>query len=258
MAQYDKKKVREIEREGRKLYRSEAASWRATDALTAHFAHRIPHIGGYLSYDDGPGVRSIFISKTAVPRVLLTFTLDGQASLESLQTDSVSRPLTAAELALLQLRQAAVAVLEADTAIQFPANTRPNIIPIQDAAGSRVYVLTGPQENNVMLIGNDYCLTFNQQSKLTSSKRLHQNLLPIYFGDRSPANTTASIHSHSPRTGDYITPTDICTLLLYERRTSWQQHYVVSARLVNIWGCERNELTILTRKVWDKLGKHHK
>jgi hypothetical protein len=36
------------------------------------------------------------------------------------------------------------------------------------------------------------------------------------------------MHSHLPETGDFITPTDICTLMPYEKFANWKTHNVVS------------------------------
>src|SRR4051812_2300711 len=51
-----------IVREGSMLYRSERASWIATDGMMQLFSGRADSIGGYLSYDDGPRVTSIFFT----------------------------------------------------------------------------------------------------------------------------------------------------------------------------------------------------
>ena len=63
------------------------------------------------------------------------------------------------------------------------------------------------------------------------------------------------MHSHLPSTGEYITATDICTLMLYEKYPGWKQYYVISPSYVSIWSCEKDELVILTKKAWDSINE---
>jgi len=48
----------------------------------------------------------------------------------------------------------------------------------------KVYVLTGPQQNGVVIFGNDYLLTFDKNNKLTLKKQLHRNIISIKFGGK--------------------------------------------------------------------------
>jgi len=61
------------------------------------------------------------------------------------------------------------------------------------------------------------------------------------------------MHSHLPETGDFITATDICTLMLYEKFTTWKTHYVISKNYVSIWDCKKDDLVILTMQAWKRI-----
>jgi hypothetical protein len=63
------------------------------------------------------------------------------------------------------------------------------------------------------------------------------------------------MHSHLPETGDYITATDICTLMLYEKFAKWKTHNVVSKKYLNIWNCETDQLTVISMEAVDKINK---
>ena len=63
------------------------------------------------------------------------------------------------------------------------------------------------------------------------------------------------MHSHLPETGDFITATDICTLMLYEKFTKWKQHKVVSKNYLNIWNCLTDQLTVISMATIDKINK---
>ena len=43
-----------------------------------------------------------------------------------------------------------------------------------------------------------------------------------------------TIHNHQEETGDFITATDICTLMLYEKFAKWKNHIVVSKKYMSI------------------------
>ena len=64
-----------------------------------------------------------------------------------------------------------------------------------------------------------------------------------------------TIHSHLPETGDFITPTDICTLMLYEKFTKWKQHNVVSQKYLNIWDCLTDNLVVIPMETIKKINK---
>jgi len=55
------------------------------------------------------------------------------------------------------------------------------------------------------------------------------------------------MHTHLPETGDLITSTDICTLMLYQKFAGWISHIVVSEKFMNIWTCESNSLAVIPR-----------
>ena len=56
--------------EGRRLYKSEMASWYGTDIFLAQYKDK-DKIGGYFSYSDKDASKCIFFSKGDTPRVIL-------------------------------------------------------------------------------------------------------------------------------------------------------------------------------------------
>jgi len=132
-----------------------------------------------------------------------------------------------------------------------------NFIPLINGKEKKVYVLTGPQQNGVVIFGNDYLLTFDSNNKLTLKKQLHKNIIPINFGGKEleGKQIEGTMHSHLPETGDFITATDICTLMLYEKFAKWKTHNVVSKKYLNIWNCETDQLTIITMDAVKKINK---
>jgi hypothetical protein len=42
---------------------------------------------------------------------------------------------------------------------------------------------------------------------------------------------------------------------LYKEFVEWKQHYVVSKKYVSIFDLEKEELMIMTKEAWDKIGQ---
>lgn len=240
--------------EGKLLYRSEMASWYGTDLFMAKYTDR-ENIGGYFSYGENDKAKCIFFSKTASPKVIGTITFDSTYNLKTAGVDLAERDFTKTELDLYTIRQLAFKEVNSDTLFKSYKNTSLNLIPIHGEKEKKVYVLTGTSKQGVVIFGNDYLLTFDAGNQLQSKKQLHKNIIPVYFGgeEKQGSKTIGTMHSHQPETGDFITVTDICTLMLYEKFTGWEQHIVVSEKYMNIWNCKTNQLVVLPKEVTDKI-----
>ena len=246
-----------ITREGRILYRSEWASWYGTDIFVAKCASKKELAGGYLSYNSGTGLTNIFFSKGTTPFVLATITFGYDLKSTNYTLDTASRKLTPVEDQLYTIRQAALAKIYADTSFRIYKNTSLNLVPIIIHEVRRVYVLSGSSINGLVVFGNDYLFEFDADNHLISEKKIHKSFIPIKINKASTDTTktdVASIHTHSPETGDFITATDVCTLLLYENFTTWSQHIVISKNYVSVWDCKKNHLVILTAEAWKKIS----
>jgi hypothetical protein len=248
----------EIMAEARKLYSSEMASWFGTDVMLTQYPRKRVHLGGYFSYAKGGGAVCIFFTTSAVPKVALSVSFDSTFNVNTAVADTVTRDLTTHERSLFEMRQIALAEYKVDTLFRQFKRINPNFVPVSDEKGKRVYILSGPEESGVVIFGNDYLLHFNDDHQLVEKKRIHRSLIPVRYGDEENKKAVATIHSHLPETGDYITATDICTLMLYCESTGWSQHIVISEKFVSLYDCKNNSLTILTREAWDKINKDQK
>jgi hypothetical protein len=251
------RQTKAIEEEGKRLYELEMASWHGTDLFLAKYPNR-ENIGGYFSYTENHVSKCLFFAKGSLPKVIGTISFDSTYNTETATADLSERAFTPNEKDLLEIRQTALSIAQTDTIFKTYANTNLNFIPLIHNQEKKVYILTGPEKSGVVLFGNDYLLTFNAENKLVTKKQLHKNLIPIYYESKEPEGKTAelSVHSHLPETGDFITATDICTLMLYEKFAKWKQHTVVSANYISFWNCQTDELVILTKDAVDKINKH--
>ncbi len=112
-----------------------------------------------------------------------------------------------------------------------------------------------------MIFGNDYLLNFDRGNQVLTKKQLHKNILPVKYGSNNNSNgeqIEGAMHTHLPETGDLITSTDICTLMLYQKFAGWKSYVVVSEKYMNIWNCESNSLAVVPKHVIDKIDADQK
>lgn len=241
--------------EGKRLYKSEMASWYGTDLFLEKYKDRA-NIGGYFSYSDNDITKCVFFSKSDKPKIIGTISFDSTYNTKTATTDLNERDFTSDENDLYVIRKNALETINSDTLFKTYKNTNLNLIPLITGNQKKVYVLTGPEQTGVVIFGNDYLLTFDKENNLTGKKQLHKNIIPINYGSKEEGKEIeGTIHSHLPETGDFITATDICTLMLYEKFAKWNQHNVVSQKYLNIWNCLTDQLTVIPMSTIDKINK---
>jgi hypothetical protein len=241
--------------EGKLLYKSEMASWYGTDVFLERFKDRTDQIGGYFSYSEKSATKCLFFSKEDNPTVLGVITFDSSYKIENALADGERRSFTTAERTIYEIRKQALSEINSDTLFKSYSNTNLNLIPLIENSQRKVYVLTGPQKEGVVIFGNDYLLTFNDKNRLLSKRQLHKNIIPVNYSKGQNDEVIETMHTHLPETGDFFTPTDICTLMLYSRFTNWERHTVISEDYVSIWDCKKNIDVALTKEAWDKIYK---
>lgn len=247
-AQKFEKQTKPIVEEGKRLYKSEMASWYGTDIFIEKYTKK-ENIGGYFSYSENDRSKCIFFSKETNPKVIGTISFDDTFNTQTANTDLSEREFTTTESDLYSLRLIAKNLILADTLFKHYENSNLNIIPIISNEEKKVYVLTGPEKSGVVIFGNDYLITFDKQNNIKNKKQLHKNIIPINY-----AQDAETIHNHQSETGDFITATDVCTLMLYERYAKWKNHIVVSEKYASIWDCKTNNLFVMTTKAIEKIS----
>lgn len=242
--------------EGKRLYRSEMASWYGTDLFIAKYKNQ-KNIGGYFSYADKDITKCIFFSRTENPKVIGTISFDSSFDIKTASLDLKERDFSPTEKDLYTIRKLALEEINSDTLFKSYNNTNLNLIPLISGADKKVYVLTGPQNSGVVIFGNDYLLTFDAGNKLLEKKQLHRNIIAATYGtkEENGDQVVGAMHTHLPETGEFITATDVCTLMLYAKFAKWKQYNVVSEQYLNIWNCETEQLTVVSMAAVEKIQK---
>lgn len=240
--------------EGKLLYKSEMSSWYGTDLFLENYKERA-NIGGYFSYSENDKSICVFFSKSEKPKVIGTITFDETFDVKTAKIVIEERDFSNIEFDFYRLRKIALEVINTDTLFKTYKNTNLNLIPLIDKNDKKVFVLTGPTKNGVVIFGNDYLITFDEKNQIKTKKQLHKNIIPINYTqkDENGNDIVGTIHNHLPETGEFITSTDVCTLMLYCKFTKWKTHNVVSDKYLNIWNCETNELNIITMDALNKI-----
>lgn len=246
-----------IVREGKLLYKSEMASWYGTDLFIERCKDKTK-IGGYFSYTDSTISKCIFYSKGENPVVIGTISFDSTYSTQAADVNLTERNLTPNEFDLYSIRKLAMDEINSDSLFKVYQNTSLNIIPLIHENSKKVYVLTGPKKSGVVIFGNDYLLTFDKNNKLVNKKKLHNNILPVEYSqfEKDSIQMESAVHSHLPETGDYITATDICTIMLYSKFAKWKSYSVISKKYYNHWDCKSNSLFVVPMKTIQKINNH--
>lgn len=257
----DLEKKAEIIEEGYLMFRLELASWQSTDRLRDYLrGPQVRALAGYLSYSDEDSLRSIYYTAGDAPQILATVSFDRDGSPGSLVVDSTARQATQTELLYIQLREAALRNAQNDQTDFYVMyeNTGINLVVLPGEKRHKVYFMTAPQVEGVVLMGNDYLLEFDENIQLISRKKLHAGLIEMKLGTESGAKgELITAHEHQKGESDYITSTDLCTLLLYSQLTDWVAHHVLSPKFVSVWDIESEQMLILTQKGFKKIVKEN-
>jgi hypothetical protein len=241
--------------EGKLLYKLEMASWYGTDLFVENYKEK-ENVKGYFSYFENKTTKCIFFSKSVEPKVIGTITFDSTYNPQTAKIDLAERTLNETEATLHKIREIALKEVNTDTLFKKYKNTNLNLIPLVDGNERKVYVLTGPKVNGLVIFGNDYLLTFDQENQLQTKKSLHKSLIPVYYNNNDSTKVTEAMHTQLPKTGPFMTATDVCTLMLYAKFTNWKQYSIMSSQYLNIWDCRTNELTVIHVDALEKIRKH--
>ena len=228
--------------EGKALYHSEWASWYGTDIFMEKCADKRDKIAGYLSYDNGTGLINIFYSKDAEPQVLSTINFGYNFDETQYTLDTIKRVFNTQEKELYTIRKVAINRMETDTTFKWYNNVSLNPVPFIYKNKKRVYVLSGPKVNGVVVFGNDYQIDFDKKSSITAVTKLHNTIIPAYYNSSETDSAkiqVAAMHNHLKGKDEFITVTDVCTLMLYGKFTTWNSHIVISEKYVSLWDVKK-------------------
>lgn len=243
-----------IKAEGEALYRSEWASGHGTAIFNANYSLRKKLLsGGYLSYETKKDVVNIFFSKDEHPKVIATLKFDKRLDESKFTIDTITRTFNDTEEDLFVLREKAAKEVTSSPFFTFYENTSFNIIPIITNGRKKVYVVTAQTSPDIVLLGNDYLINFDEENNVLNKIKLHNNLIPLANGGNEVIE--ASSHQHLSNTSEFITATDVCAFKLWKPKITWVITFVVSAGYISAWHFRDEYFEILTQTEFAKKMK---
>jgi hypothetical protein len=243
--------------EGRAMANLEAASWLGTDLAYQQFGEELSTAGieGYLSYPKGDSTCFLMYTGGNTPKVVFCATFPDVFSTQAPVISGEGRNLTTSEKELHRMRLNAEAEVRSNPMFNMYSNTNFNIVPMIWKGEKKVYVLTGPTTSENVIFGNDYLITCDAAGKVKKTSRIHASIIPVpATGKPGDDKTVATLHTHLPETGDYITVTDVCTLILYRHIYNWTAHYVVTKKWITIWDVNEENAKMVSAKALDKIN----
>ncbi len=148
--------------------------------------------------------------------------------------DLTARDFTALEHVYYALRQKTQALIKEDSFFKHYASTDLNLIPVVYDDRKVVYILCATRKQNVLVLGNDYLVRFDDSLNVTKRIRLHESLI-VLERNASEKEVVGGIHTHVPGHSPFMTATDLCTLMLYKDVLGISKHVVVSQDYITIW-----------------------
>ena len=242
-AQNPEKLSKEVNEEGIALYQSEMASWNGTDIFIEHYKNR-DNIGGYFSYVDEGMPKCIFFSKSQ--KVIGTISFPASYDPKDAQIDLGERDFTLHENEYFTIRQNALKRMQNDTIFKLYKDTNLNIVPLIRNKVKKVYVLTATSAGNTVIFGNDYLIAFDNKNQVKNVEKLHNSMIVQKINDEKTGHTITAMHSHVIENWQTITPTDICTLMLYQKFTGWESYTTISKKFISIWNSDNNLVIMKT------------
>jgi len=164
------------------------ASWYGSDIFIETYKEEAKNFGGYFSYVEGDDAKCIFYSRGDNPQVLATIIFDKTYDVKTAKSNNNYRDFTPLEKEYYTIRHAAALEVRKDTLFKTYKNTRLNLVPLIYEGQKKVYILTGTGETGLVVFGNDYLITFDKDSHITSKKQLHLNALFANYGNDSDGN----------------------------------------------------------------------
>ena len=247
--EYLDKQAKLITEQGVFLYKLEKGAWHGTDLFFEKFGEKKSLLGGYVTYPDKKNTKIVFYSNEKSPKVIATILFDESFDLKKAKLDSKGRNLTEYENNLRLLREKTVFETRTNSTFEFYKNIGFNIIPVIQNEKKEVYILSGPKTNNIIIFGNDYLLTFDNDNNVKNVKKLHKNIIFQEFKKINDSmNFISAVHTHLTESGDFMTATDICTIMLYGEKFGLENSIVYSEKYVSIWDIKTKKLSIMSRE----------
>jgi hypothetical protein len=253
----EEKKAREILDEGLYLYHLEKSSWIASDLISEKYPDA--KIEGYVSYRDGNHYTTIFYAGNG-SQVIKSFRFDTTFNKKSVEIGETERAATDREKMMITLRtKAALELLAPPQLFELYDKISVNLQVLEMTGGTyRVYGIPGTTEPGYIPLGNDFMIDYDKDGKIIKREKLHTSFFPIDMNGKplKDIGKFTPMHTHVDKFSPYITPTDICQILLFSGLYSYKYELVISENYLSILFIPQQQLKIFKIKDSEELLKY--
>lgn len=196
--------------EGNLLYLYENAAWISSDIGMANDSVK-KQMFNYLVYEAGDTIRACLLNKNIECICEVNF-VDGNPKPQPAIWNV--RPLTQKEEKLFLIKNDIINnVINGNYQVGYSEGFNLNFVLLPMGDGYKLYILNGTNKDNIIPLGNDYIFFADKDGKITNWRKMHSGLLALdtKFGGKDVSETGHSHLFEEP----FITPTDICTFMLY-------------------------------------------
>jgi hypothetical protein len=121
------------------------------------------------------------------------------------------------------------------------------------------YGIAGSKSSNKIAFGGDFFMEYDLtlENKINKWDLIHRNIIPYDFSELKDKLSLIDnlYHNHKGSTGDFITATDLCTMLLYKDFIPTNKFAVKSKHYYSEFNNETLDLNIYTNKFLSKVNK---
>lgn len=194
------------------LYRYEQAGWVSSDLFFENCKNK-NRASGSITLLDGDTLRVVYFDQNAMEalydyRVSIT---SGQVTIKDTVRPMDDKEVNHLQRALILMGK----IMEEDIKIarvsSDVATFNHDIIRINDSI-TRVYFIMGALQPRMIPFGNDFSVDFNNANEVVAKRSYHHSFCPITWDEDKPP--VSIVHSHT-QDNPYMSPTDVCTFLLY-------------------------------------------
>jgi len=240
--------VKRISAEGKQLYYTEMGTRVATPLFEAKYKGK-EKAEGVVAYTVNDKVHCVYYSGGEKARALATLDFDTLFTAEKVIENFTPGDLTEVEKNLIQIRTKAKQLANTDAQLRKADGCRFLFIPVQYQNKYWVYLIPESETDGRVVFGNDFLLEFDQKGNFKEKKSLHPNTIILKYGKEADPgqDPNGGTHVHYPETGDLITATDCCILMLNSKKAGWKQHSVISQNYISFFNCQNNEFIAIPK-----------
>lgn len=232
------------------LYFYETTAWHGSDNA-AEAIGTIEDVADYIVYEKEDSIFMILFYDVKESECVLSQVFDFKMAQVG-DLDTLRRPLTDNEKNLITMRGKLYQQIDENNKDEYKIaeyeNSSLNNVLIPIESGYKLYLMRGTPQKNVIPFGGDYLFVADGNGDITGWKKFHTGLIPAFTEvDGNPIDDTSLIHSHVIY--PFMSPTEICTFMLYGPMYGLNEFSVFAVRLGLKFTYKIDEHNITTSKM---------